>query len=342
MDRLSKAPSHIVLFVATAIIFTVGLSFATLEIPRLLAGILRGVIVDPGYDPKTIEEFLTNNHVRTIGYACLGTTFALIVAGFVSRKKSLSSVGAILMFLPTFGYFASSMFFLAGLGVLRVPWMPIWDISFDLLKLGDIVYLPYMIVTYPLFLVFGLPVSRIDFRNIIGIALVGIGLFIFLVGTIAWLYGKHHKNDVIDSWIYRHSRHPQYLGFIIWGYGVMILAALTPVVRGGVNPGASLPWLISSLVIVGIALDEEITMGKKYGQDYVKYQRSTPFLLPVGRFISSAISTPTRLLFHTNLPQNRRQIAVVLLVYFVFLLLMSLPFVLLQWPPLPGWSSWPS
>lgn len=332
---------RIILSVGLAIVFTIGLSFATLEIPQLLAAALRGVIPDPGYDPSAIEKFIRDHHVRAIGYACLGTICGLIVAGFLTRKRSLASAGAVLMFLPTFGYFASSMFFLAGLGILRVPWMPIWDASFDLLKLGDVAYLPYMAVVYPLSLVCGSPTSGSDVREIIGVFVVMVGLFIFLLGTITWLYGKYQKKGVIDFWIYKYSRHPQYLGFIIWSYGVMILAALTPVVKGGVNPGASLPWLLSSLVIIGIALNEEIMMVKKYGQVYLEYQKRTPFMLPVGRFISSAISTPARILFHTNLPQSRMQIAVILVIYFVFLVLVSLPFVLLQWPPLPGWSAWP-
>jgi len=332
---------RIVLLVGLAIVFTVGLSFATLAIPQLLGAALRGIIPDPGYDPNAIEKFIQDHHIRAIGYTCLGTIFGLIVAGFLTGKRSLASAGAILMFLPTFGYFASSMFFLAGLGILRVPWMPIWDASFDLLKLGDIVYLPYMIVVYPLSLVLGSPTPEGDFREVIGVSLVGIGLFIFLLGTITWLYGKYQKKDVIDFWIYRYSRHPQYLGFIIWSYGVMILAALTPVVRGGVNPGASLPWLLSSLVIIGIALNEEIVMVKKYGQVYQEYQKHAPFMLPAGRFISSTISAPARMLFHANLPRNRAEIAIILAIYFAFLLLVSLPFVLLHWPPLPGWSSWP-
>ena len=341
MTALNKTSLHTISLVGLAIIFTIGLSFATLEIPRLLASALGTVIPDPGYDPSAIEKFIQDHHVRAIGYACLAAIFALIVVGFLTGRRSLASAGAVLMFLPTFGYFASSMFFLAGLGILRVPWMPIWDASFDLLKLGDIAYLPYMIVVYPLSLVFGPPSSEVDFRKIIGICLVAFGLFIFLLGTITWLYGKYHKKDVIDFWIYKYSRHPQYLGFIIWSYGVMIMGALTPVVRGGVNPGASLPWLVSSLVVIGIALNEEIAMINKYGQVYARYQIKSPFMLPVGRLVSSVITMPSRMLFRTNLPQNRRQISVILVIYFVFLLIVSLPFVLLHWPPLPGWSSWP-
>lgn len=140
MTALSRSFSRIVLLVGLAIVFTVGLSFATLEIPQLLARALHGIIPDfnPGIEPDAIERFIRDYHLRTIGYACLGTTLGLIAAGFLTRKRLLSSIGAVLMFLPTFGYFASHMFFLAGLGVLRLLWLPIWDASFDLLRLGDI------------------------------------------------------------------------------------------------------------------------------------------------------------------------------------------------------------
>lgn len=339
---LQRTSLRIALLIGLAIVFTIGLSFATLEIPRLLVEVLRPIMPDPGYDPAAVEQLIQQYHLRAIGYACLGIILALIVAGFAARKKGLSSAGAVLMFLPTFGYFAGSMFFLAGIGILRVPWMPIWSASYDLLKLGDIVYLPYMIVTYPLFLLFGSPISGADFRRIIGVLILAIGLFIFLLGTITWLYGKYQKKEVIDFWMYKYSRHPQYVGFIVWSYGVMVLAALTPVVRGGVNPGASLPWVVSSLVIIGIAMNEEITMVKKYGSAYLRYQERVPLMLPVGRFISSLLSAPCRIVFRTDMPQNRTQIAVVLLIYFLLLSLLSLPFVLLPWPPSPGWSSWPS
>ena len=92
---------------------------------------------------------MRSNHVRAIGYACLAVVGLLIVVGFVVEERGILSSGAS-SFLPTFGHFASYMFFLAGLGVLRVLWLPVWESSFDLLRLGDIVYLPYVIGLYPL------------------------------------------------------------------------------------------------------------------------------------------------------------------------------------------------
>ncbi|NIO37088.1 hypothetical protein GTO27_05230, partial [Candidatus Bathyarchaeota archaeon] len=52
--------------------------------------------------------------------------------------------------------------------------------------------------------------------------------------------GKFEKRKIYDFWIYKYSRHPQYLGFILWSYGVMLLTALAPVPRGGYQPEPSL------------------------------------------------------------------------------------------------------
>ena len=37
----------------------------------------------------------------------------------------------IVLFLPVFGHFALTMFFLGGLGFLRLLWMPFLDVSFN-------------------------------------------------------------------------------------------------------------------------------------------------------------------------------------------------------------------
>ncbi|MGQ9546198.1 MAG: hypothetical protein ACUVTR_03420 [Dehalococcoidia bacterium] len=96
----------------------------------------------------------------------------------------------------------------------------------------------------------------------------------------------------------------------------MILAALTPDVKGGVNPGASLLWLLSSSVIIGIALTKEMEMVRMYGQTYPGYQKNTALTLLVGKFVSSLISVPSRLLFRRNLPQNEMQVFVLVSIYF--------------------------
>lgn len=324
--------SVLVLSILLAFVFTVALTFATIEIPWILSTLLAesgGPNVDPG--APAAEEFM--KIARPIGYACLAIVIVLIIMGFVVKRKNLSTLGVVFFFLPTFGYFAVSMFFLAGLGILRITWIPFWEIN--LVKLGDIVFLPYMILTY-LFALVGL-----DIRNFLVLSVMGLGFFIFLLGTIAWFYGKVEKRETVRFWIYKYSRHPQYLGYIIWSYGVMLHASLLPYPFGGSNPGASLPWLISTLVVVCIALAEENAMIKKDRETYLKYKESVPFMFPIPNFITSLVTAPFRITFGKNWPENRKEIAGTFTVYCLIFVVLSLPFAVLNWPPGQWWGLWP-
>jgi len=324
------------ILVPLAVVFTVALTFATLEAPRVLNRVIRENLdvpdIHPVIEPALIEEFMGRNHVRLIGYTCLAVVIILMVVGLITQRKGLSSLGAIAFFLPTFGYFAGYMFFLAGLGMLRAVWLPFWG---TLLKLGDIALLPYAILVYPFALL------GVDIRRASAYLAIGLGLLIFLLGTLAWFYAKVQRRGTVDFWLYRFSRHPQYLGWIVWSYGLMLLAIQAPFPLGGENPGASLPWLISSLIIICVALGEEIKMSKERGQEYAAYRSSAPFMLPLPRFISSVVSAPMRFLLKKDRLENGRDLVITFLVYAAILMVLSLPFVLLNWPPHLGWSDWP-
>jgi protein-S-isoprenylcysteine O-methyltransferase Ste14 len=320
-----------------AVVFTVALTFATIELPRALNRFVDAALGIPHFhpviEPDLIEAFMRSNHVRLIGYSCLAVVVVLILAGFVTERTGLSSLGAIAFFLPTFGYFAVYMFFLAGLGILRALWLPFWG---DLMKLGDIAYLPYMILVYPFALV------GVDVRWLLAFLLIGLGLLVFLLGTLAWFYARLQGKGTADFWLYRFSRHPQYLGWILWSYGLMLMASQAPIPLGGENPGASLPWLISSLVIVCVALAEEIKMGKERGAEYEAYRANTPFVFPLPEFASAVITAPLRLLLRKDRPENGRELLVTAALYLVILVVLSLPFILLGIPGYVGWGAWPS
>lgn len=320
---------------ALAVVFTIALTFATLQLPVILGNWLSNYFPDihPVMDPERVAEFMVV--ARPVGYACLAVIAVLIAAGFVTGKKKLSIFGSFAFFLPTFGYFFASMFFLAGLGILRVPFIPFWDPSVNLMNFGDISYLPYVALAYPFWL------GGIDIREILAWIAIGVGLFIFILGTITWFYGKLQKRKTIDFWIYRYSRHPQYLGFIIWSYGVMLIAAQQLVPMGGSNPGASLPWLLTSLVIICIALAEENRMRKEDSERYLQYTASAPFMFRIPKFVATAITFPMRLLLKKNRPETGRELVATFAVYATLLILLSSPFVLLDFPPGIGWSDWP-
>jgi len=121
----------------------------------------------------------------------------------------------------------------------------------------------------------------------------------------------------------------------------MLLASYAPVPLGGENPGASFPWLISSLLVICVALTEEIKMTKEHGKGYLEYRDSTPFMFPLPSFISSVISFPFRVLLKKDRPEKGKEIVLAFAVYLVILVLLSVPFVVLDWPPGLGWFEWP-
>lgn len=121
----------------------------------------------------------------------------------------------------------------------------------------------------------------------------------------------------------------------------MLLAAQQPVPMGGSNPGASLPWLLTSLVIICIALAEENKMRKEDSERYSQYTARAPFMFPIPKFVSTVITFPIRILLKKNRPETGKELLATFAVYSTLLILLSLPFVLIDWPPGIGWSGWP-
>lgn len=316
---MSGKDARLPILILLAIVFTVALTFATLELPLIIDGILHGYLDEYFYDWEHAMEWW--GFLRVIGYACIVLVIGLIIVGFKTGRARLSSLGSIAFFLPTFGYFAASMWTLAGLGLLRVLWTPFMEWYEPILKLGDIVFLPYLLVMYPFRLL------GVDVRMPLALLTIGIGLFIFCLGTVAWFYGKSEDREIVDFWIYRYSRHPQYLGFVIWSYGVMLFGTLSPdILPGGYLAEPSFPWLISTLILICVALAEEITMVKRADESYLAYRRNTPFMLPLPKFVSKAITAPHRLLLKKDFPESGKQVLYTFVIYCTILILLSLLF----------------
>ena len=302
-----------------AIIFTIGLTFASVELPRLFDAFF-GKNIDTldvatglnGLSDYKTELYLQYYSLRLVGYSCLVLVAILIVIGFVTGKTGWTSAGALILFLPVFGHFAATMFFLGGLGMLRLIWLPFLDVSFNIFRLGEIIILPYEILGY---LHSFLGLNRwVELSYII----TGTGLLIFFFGTLTWFYARIKKRVVADFWVYRFSRHPQYLGWIIWSYGVMFLPV--PNIKQCYELSNSLPWLLSTMIIIGVAMLEELKMRKVHGESYESYRWRAPLLIPLPSFIVKVLNLPQRLLFRKDYPERKREIATVLALYTVLFL----------------------
>lgn len=336
-DRFSSA---VLTLLALAIVYGVGTTSFSIELERLVERTFTPrIAASPQVEHLNreiysgLDRFMDARYVRPIGYGCIALMLALALAGLVTRKRILASLGSIGFILPIYGYFVIHMSFLAGLGILAALWSPFWG---GVIKLGDIVFLPYMILVYPFSLV------GVDLRWTVANTAISVGLLLFIVGVFAWFYARLRRRGTADFWIYRFTRHPQYLGWIIWSYGFMLRASFS---RGipiqNANPGASLPWVLSSLIIVCVALSEEMHMGRERGEEYEQYRAGAPFMIPLPRFFAQAIAAPVRLVLKKDRPETTGDLVWTFVVYLAVIMLLSLPFVLFRWPPGGGWMDWP-
>jgi protein-S-isoprenylcysteine O-methyltransferase Ste14 len=303
-----------------AIIFTAGLTFATIALPDVVDGVLQRTITTPGGDSHAdaiarlkTELFMAHYHVRAIGYVAFFLLIGLIVLGFSTRRTGLAALGAVGVMLPVFAQFAGVMFFLAGLGVLNAVWLPILDISYELQHWGRVIDAPNDLLRWLLGLV---GIHSIWPTTVF---FVGTGILVFLLGVYAWLSARAQGKPVADAWVYRLSRHPQYLGWILWTYGLYLLLQRMHYPRRSWGIGASLPWLISTMVIIAVALLEELHMRRHHGEAYETYRRSAPFLFPVPRVVERMLAAPFRILFGKERPDKRREVVTVVALYTVLL-----------------------
>ena len=263
-----------------------------------------------------------------IGCAIFTAVLILIIIGFVFGRTRISSLGSIGLYLQVLEQFTFPMFFYwTGIAIfLRVLLLPI-----QVLRLGDIVYVPYTILIFLLEHTFRLRGTTFE-RNL-SLTIIMLGLLTFFFGAATWLYGKFRGRGIIDFWIYRFSRHPQYLGLIIWSYGLLTSTAIN--LRLDIwewyyarIPPPSLLWLILTLTLIGSALNEESSLIKKYGEEYVRYRAETPFMIPLPKRFVNFLTMPVRALFRKNVPEHGREIVGTLLIYGLILVLLSTPMAL--------------
>ena len=308
-----------------AIVFSTGLIFAFIELPRLFDASLQNNLGFPQFDHggggnsalKT-ELFIQGLHLRWIGYASLLLILGLIVVGYLTRKSGWALAGAVGLFIPVFGQFAYSMFFLAGLGFLRVSWLPFLELNFDILALGKVIYIPYWILRWLLGLFKWNP------HNVISWFFMGAGAFLFTWGVLLWFKSRYSGNKVATSRIYKISRHPQYLGWIMWSYGFILFAPFERTMKMSWHVPSSLPWLLMTMTIVGICMMEEIKMMKITGGSYQQYRESSPFLFPLPSWLNRILTWPGRLVTKGEYPTKRRQVLWIMLIYTVMLMALSL------------------
>ena len=140
---------------------------------------------------------------------------------------------------------------------------------------------------FPTLLVFGaaLPLkaifaseSAITYVDAIGASVMGLGI---LIEGIADNQMHRYKNNdsnqgIISEGIWRFTRHPNYLGEILFWWGLYILA-----IDAGVNPYFIIGPILITLLFIFISIPMmEKRLDEKYS-DYKEYKRTTSMLVPL-------------------------------------------------------------
>lgn len=307
-----------------AVAFSTALAYASIEVVRIVNAWMLGFIPDC----VLLSDFPRCQELealfRLAGYVGLAVILLITTAGFLLKKTRLSILGSLAIYLPTIGYFAFTMFFLAGVGALRLLWLPFTD-SDVLTRLGLITFLPAWIANTAITRVAELVIPGFtgDFSIPICFALMITGLTLFILAIYTWVSDRLRGKALSTEGVYKLSRHPMYLGFIIWSYGLLYLASTAEPGRGWSPPAPGLPWLLSTLIIIGAALLEEAGLRSRLG-DYVKYAEHTPFMIPMPGKLDEAVTYPVRKLIGKKLPETRREVLTTMLVYLAFTVSISL------------------
>ncbi|MEM2022016.1 MAG: DUF1295 domain-containing protein [Zestosphaera sp.] len=308
-----------------SVLFALAIVYTSIELIRVINTWMLGLVPDC----VLISEFPRceeiESRLRVVGYVSLGLVLLTIVVGLTLGRTSLTLLSSVLLYLPTVGYFAFTMFFLAGVGVLRVLWYPFID-SELFLRLGMITYVPLWTINSILTWIVGFTALDLsaDFTVPIGFAFMIVGLSVFTLSAATWLYDRLSRRRLSTWGIYSLSRHPQYLGFIVWSYGFLSLASVVEGGRGWAPPAPGLPWLITSAAVLSVALLEEINLRRSMGAEYLSYVRKTPFILPMPNTFLRIARYPAKIITGKEAPETRKEVLMTSCLYFALTLLLSL------------------
>ena len=113
---------------------------------------------------------------------------------------------------------------------------------------------------------------------------------IFIVGLsfslYSLIYSLRRKEELITTGPYKYIRHPQYFGIIIATFGLTLGSLYAPAIRYLFLPIYSPHryilslWVFMTLIYIFLARIEEKLLKRSYGEDFLRYKLSVPFLFP--------------------------------------------------------------
>jgi protein-S-isoprenylcysteine O-methyltransferase Ste14 len=109
----------------------------------------------------------------------------------------------------------------------------------------------------------------------LGIVVSLLGIALVLVGwrKIHQEYWRMEAGEgkLVQTGIYRHIRHPQYIGFFLITFGMMLEWVTIPLL---------ILYVLLLVLYYRLAKREEADMVKEFGEDYIEYKKRTKMFIP--------------------------------------------------------------
>jgi len=96
----------------------------------------------------------------------------------------------------------------------------------------------------------------------------------FLLIIFGWQKIYQAEGQLVTTGVYAHVRHPQYLGFILLTFGMLIQWVTIPIL---------LMWPILAILYYRLARKEEEDMEATFGSKYQEYKRKVPMFIPFSK-----------------------------------------------------------
>ncbi len=265
--------------------------------------------------------------VFIVGNILLISILSLAVYGIRRGKYNISIFSSILYFIPTlFNLIAGMTVLFSGLELLGVFIERVIGVEsvtrrilIHIYNVGRVFLVPYWIILDRV-----APTANEQWgmtpiiRDSYGGFFVLLGSSILFLGIATWINSKLENRELTVSGIYRLSRHPQYLGYILWSYGMTILTTFRQhPMRYPLTP--TINWIVSSLILVGLAYREELDLRVKESLYYSDYYHKVSFLVPILTPIRRLLTEPFRIIWNCDYPNSSKKILITLILVFIVL-----------------------